>query len=103
MSTSALLRAYVEEVLQKYPELRLHPSANDETVLAGRFEFSAQTRGQAPISDCYEISISVASDYPRTVSLVRETEEGRLRRAGLRREVGYCGFSRYPHSCWVFS
>jgi hypothetical protein len=75
MGTSALLRVHVEEVLQKYPEFRLQPSAGDDTVLAGRFEFSAQTRGQALISDCYEISISVASDYPRTVPLIRETAE----------------------------
>lgn len=75
MGTSALLRMYVEELLQKYPELRLQPSAGDETVLAGRFEFAAQTRGQTPISDCYEISILVASDYPRTVPLVRETAD----------------------------
>jgi hypothetical protein len=75
MGPSVLLRAYVKEVLQKYPELRLQPCAGDETVLAGRFEFVAQTRGHAPISDCYEVTISVASDYPRTVPLVRETAE----------------------------
>ena len=72
MGKSALLRVYVEEVLQKYPELRLQPSAGDETVLAGSFEFSAQARGHVQMSDCYEISISVASNYPRTVPLVRE-------------------------------
>jgi hypothetical protein len=73
MGKSALLRVYAEEVLQKYTNLRLQPAAGDETVLAGSFEFSAQARGQAPISDCYEISIAIASNYPRTVPLVRET------------------------------
>ena len=75
MGTSVLLRAYVEEVLRKYPELRLHPSIGDEIIIAGCLEFSAQTRGQALISDSYEVSIAVASRYPTSVPLVRETAD----------------------------
>ncbi len=73
MPTSVLLTWGVEELLRKYPELRLQPTKRDETIIAGSLEFSAQTRGQELISDRYEISISVPSDYPRTIPSVRET------------------------------
>ena len=73
MRTSVPLKWGVEELLRKYPELRLQPTKRDETIIAGSLEFSAQTRGQKLISDRYEISISVPSDYPRSIPLVRET------------------------------
>ncbi len=73
MSASSLLSWGTEELLRKYPELRLHPTLNGNTTIAGRLEFSAQTRGQKLISDQYEISISVPPTYPRTAPLVRET------------------------------
>jgi hypothetical protein len=73
MRESVLLRWGVEELLQKYPELRLQPTKRDETIIAGSLEFSAGTRGQKLISDRYEISISVPSDYPRAIPAVRET------------------------------
>jgi hypothetical protein len=73
MRASVLLNWGVDELLRKYPELRLQPTKRDETIIAGSLEFSAQTRGQKLISDRYEISISVPSDYPRTTPAVRET------------------------------
>jgi hypothetical protein len=73
MRASVMLKWGVEELLRKYPELRLQPTKGNETIIAGSFEFSAQTRGQKLISDRYEISISVPLDFPRTTPLVRET------------------------------
>ena len=73
MRASVLLKWGVEELLRKYPELRLQPTKKDETIIAGSLEFSAQTRGQKLISDRYAISISVPPDYPRAIPLVRDT------------------------------
>ena len=73
MRASVLLNWGVNELLRKYPELRLQPTKRDETIIAGSLEFSAQTRGQKLISDRYEISISVPSDYPRAIPAARET------------------------------
>jgi hypothetical protein len=73
MRASVMLKWGVEDLLRKYPELRLQPTKGNETIIAGSFEFSAQTRGQKLISDRYEISISVPLDFPRTTPLVRET------------------------------
>ena len=73
MRASVLLKWGVEELLRKYPELRLQPTKRDETLIAGSLEFSAQTRGQKLISDRYEISCSVPAEYPRAIPLVRET------------------------------
>jgi hypothetical protein len=73
MKVSTLSKWGVEELLQKYPELRLHPSMNGHTMIAGNLEFSAQTRGQKLISDRYEISISIPPSYPRETPSVRET------------------------------
>jgi len=73
MNASTLLNWGIAELLDKYPELRLRPTERGYTTIAGSFEFTAQARGQGPIADCYEISISVPPDYPRTPPLVRET------------------------------
>ena len=73
MRASVLLNWGVDELLRKYPELRLQPTKRDETIIAGSLEFYAQTRGEKLISDRYEIGISVPSDYPRTTPAVRET------------------------------
>ena len=73
MRAFGLLNWGVEELLRKYPELRLRPTASGDTIIAGSLEFSAQTRGQELVSDRYEISISVSPDYPRATPLVRET------------------------------
>ena len=73
MRASALQKWGIEELLRKYPDLRLQPAKGHEMIIAGSLEFSAQTRGQELISDRYEISISVPPDYPRVIPLVRET------------------------------
>jgi len=73
MRASAMLNWGVDELLRKYPELRLQPAADDDTIIAGILEFSAQSRGQKHISDRYEISISVPPNFPRSIPLVRET------------------------------
>lgn len=73
MRASEMLKWGAEELLRKYPELRLQPAASGDTIIAGTLEFSAQTRGQKLVSDRYEICISVPPDFPRTIPLVRET------------------------------
>src|SRR6516164_8905295 len=73
MRASLLLKWGIEELLRKYPELRLQPTLGEETTVAGNLDFSAQIRGQKLISDRYEISISVPPEYPRAIPLVRET------------------------------
>jgi hypothetical protein len=73
MRVSVLLKWGVEELLGKYPEIRLQPTVSGDTIIAGSLEFSAQTRGQRLVSDRYEISISVSPDYPKATPLVRET------------------------------
>lgn len=73
MRASVLVKWGVEELLRKYTELRLQPTKRDETIIAGSLEISAQTCGQKLISDRYEISICVPSDYPRAIPAVRET------------------------------
>ena len=73
MRASGLLKWRVEELLRKYPELRLQPTASADTIIAGSLEFSAQPGGQKLVSDQYEISISIAPGYPRATPLVRET------------------------------
>lgn len=73
MRTSVPLKWGVEEQLWKYHELRLQLTKRDETIIAGTLESSAETRSQKLISDRYEISISVSSDYPRSIPLVSET------------------------------
>jgi hypothetical protein len=73
MRASVLLEWGVEDLLRKHPDLRLQPAASNHTIIAGTFEFSAQTIGQKLVSDRYEISISIPPDYPRTIPLVRET------------------------------
>jgi hypothetical protein len=73
MRASTMLEWGVEELLRKYPELRLRPATGCDTIIAGTFEFSAQTRGQKLISDRYEINISLPPDFPRNIPLVRET------------------------------
>jgi hypothetical protein len=75
MNKSRLHSWGVEELLAKYPELRLLPGADENLRIAGTLEFSAQARGQQLISDRYEISILVAPFFPRTVPVVRETGE----------------------------
>ena len=73
MRASVLLKWGVDELLRKYPELRLQPATKNEMVIAGSLGFSAQTRGHKLITDRYEVSISVPPDYPRAIPLLRET------------------------------
>jgi hypothetical protein len=73
MDASTMLKWGVEELLRKYPGLRLQPAAGGDMIIAGTLEFSAETRGQKLVSDRYRISISVPPEYPRAIPLVRET------------------------------
>lgn len=73
MLRSELLKWGIEELLRKFPELRLQPTNSNETIIAGTLAFSAEAQGQSQISDRYEICISVPSGFPKAVPLVRET------------------------------
>src|SRR5690348_9696639 len=75
MRESLLMKWGVQELLRKYPEIRLQPAKGNEAIIAGSLDFSAQTRDQKLISDRYEISLSIPADYPRSIPLVRETAE----------------------------
>lgn len=63
----------MEELLRKYPELRLQATVTGDTTIAGSLEFSAPGPGQQLISDRYEVSIGVPPTYPETAPPVRET------------------------------
>jgi len=73
MNKSSLHSWGVEELLAKYPGIRLLPSVDENLKIAGTLEFSAQARGRQLVSDRYEVSILVAKFYPRTLPVVRET------------------------------
>jgi hypothetical protein len=62
----------VEELLRKYPGLRLLPTVDEDLRIAGTLEFSAQSFGLEYITDQYEIAMSVASSFPQSVPVVRE-------------------------------
>ena len=62
----------VKELLGKYPELRLLPAVDDGLRIEGTLEFSAHALSHPYITDQYEISISIASSFPRTIPVVRE-------------------------------
>ena len=62
----------VEELLRKYPGLRLRPTVNEDLRIAGTLEFSAQAPGHEYITDQYEIAMSVASSFPQSAPVVRE-------------------------------
>lgn len=71
-----------------YPELRLRPSRDENTTIAGSLEFSAHSRGHTPVTDKYEICISIPPDYPRSLPLVLETK-GRIPRDFHKLDTGH--------------
>jgi hypothetical protein len=68
----------IEELLNKYPGLRLVPSNDGVLVLAGTLRFAAQAKGAPRIEDEYSIELSVPSRFPAAPPRVRETG-GRIR------------------------
>lgn len=62
----------VQELLGRYPGLRLLPTVDTDLRIAGTLEFSAQAPGHEYITDQYEITMAVASSFPKSVPVVRE-------------------------------
>ena len=88
MNASTLLNWGMDELLGKYPGLRLRPAEKGYTTITGSFEFSAQARRQRQVTDSYEISIYVPPDFSRTPPLVQETD-GRIPRDYHKLDTGH--------------
>jgi hypothetical protein len=67
----------VEELLCKYPGLRLRPVAAGEVIIAGTLLFHAEAPDKERIEDEYEIEIAIPESFPKWIPSVRETE-GRI-------------------------
>jgi hypothetical protein len=73
MKRTSLHGAGLAELLEKFSGLRLRPTTDGNLAVAGTLEFSAHPRDRELVSDCYEISISVPTSFPKDIPLVRET------------------------------
>ena len=62
----------VDELLCKYPGLRLIPTANDCLKLAGDLGFRADVPGKEQIQDEYKLEIAVPREFPHQPPSVRE-------------------------------
>jgi hypothetical protein len=63
----------VEELLCKYPGLRLCPVAASQVIVAGTLTFDAEALGKERIEDEYEIEIAIPERFPKWIPSVRET------------------------------
>ena len=63
----------VEELLYRYPGLRLRPVAASQVIIAGTLTFDAEGPGKERIEDEYEIEIAVPERFPKWIPSVRET------------------------------
>ncbi len=63
----------LEELLLKYPGLRLTPATPGYVKLAGTLAFDAESPGKERIDDEYQIELSVPKGFPDRVPSVRET------------------------------
>jgi len=67
----------IEELLCKYPGLRLRPVTASQVKVAGVLVFSAEAPGKELIEDEYEIEIAIPERFPKWIPTVRETR-GRI-------------------------
>ena len=67
----------VEELLCKYPGLRLRPVAASQVIIAGALMFDAEAPGKERIEDEYEVEIAIPEQFPKWIPTVRETR-GRI-------------------------
>lgn len=63
----------IEELLDRYTELRLWPSSSGKLRICGTLEFAAKSNGQPSVTDRYEVEITVPNAYPGDIPSVRET------------------------------
>ena len=71
------LRWRMQEVLSKYPGLRLRPIVSECVILAGDLVFSAEGPTNEGIDDLYGIEIAIPKEFPDQLPRVRETN-GRI-------------------------
>jgi hypothetical protein len=72
-----LQRWRVEDLLVKYPDLRLRPTTRGYVTLAGTLSFSVDGLRSERIDDNYEIEIQIPESFPERIPGVRETK-GRI-------------------------
>ena len=76
MATDSLHHRYVrwkiEDLLAKYPGLRLSPSDDECVTIAGPLAFVAEAPGKERIADEYEIRLSAPAEFPFRIPSVRE-------------------------------
>jgi hypothetical protein len=65
-------RWQLEDVLLKYPGLRLCPSTQRQVTIAGALAFNAEAAGKEGIEDEYDIELSVPEAFPKAMASVRE-------------------------------
>lgn len=67
----------LEELLRRYPGLRIIPIKDDELILSGKVAFRLQGPDHGPIEDAYTIEIRVPPDFPERVPTAEEVS-GRI-------------------------
>jgi hypothetical protein len=63
----------VDELLAKYPELRIIPSAKDDLKLGGELEFNVRGPDDVVIADAYCVELRIPPNYPEGIPTVFET------------------------------
>jgi hypothetical protein len=84
MATESLhhrfVRWKVEDLLAKYPGLRLSPSDDGCVTITGSLAFVVEAPGKERIADEYQIRLSVPEEFPLRIASVREVG-GRISRS----------------------
>ena len=63
----------LEELLHKYPGLRIRPSRSYDLRLAGTLAFRVQGPAGEPLEDVYDLDLRVPADFPTSLPVARET------------------------------
>jgi hypothetical protein len=71
----------LQKFLRIYSKMAIRPSAGEFLLMEGKFEFSAQMGNFDPITECYDLRISVRQEFPRQLPAVHETG-GRIPHTG---------------------
>ncbi len=64
----------LEQFLTEFPRMALRPGADSVLLLRGIFDFTAQRKGGALITDAYALSIRIPQDFPADLPTVVELE-----------------------------
>lgn len=63
----------VEELLEKYPDLRIFPSPDADLKVGGELLFCVRGPDDAIIEDAYQVELKIPPSFPATVPAVFET------------------------------